>query len=204
MERASLSNRKRDFDDLSVEAPIDVRMASDREISAIAAMATRMVPGVQIGEQALRAHFDFDPASILVFARDTKLLGGMAFLFLNAEGHDALISGEFSPLRPEFKFFASRREQVAAVYIWAIGASGRGIAGLGKAAAHLRQQRLLNADCFAQPSTQAGRDLMTKTGFVPIPSAQPDLWRYQRPWNRKPIVAGLSSSSVRSFEHARY
>ncbi|WP_249127828.1 hypothetical protein [Bradyrhizobium lablabi] len=204
MERASLSNRKRDFDYLSAEAAVEVRQAQDREISAIADMATQMVPGVQIGERALRRHFDFDPASILVFAHRGKLLGGMAFLFLDGRGHDALISGEFSPSHPDFKFFATRNEQVAATYIWAIGASGRGIAGLGKAAAHLRQPRFVNADCFAQPSTAAGRDLMITTGFVQVPSAQPDLWRYQRPWNRQPTATRTSSSSVRSFEDARY
>ena len=204
MERASLSHKQRDFDYLSTEAAIEVRPAHSREIPAIADMATQMVPGVQIEEQALRRHFDFDPDSILVFARHGKLLGGMAFLFLDGAGHDALISGEFSPLRPDFGFFAPRDEQVAATYIWAIGATGRGIAGLGKAAAHLRQPRFVNADCFAQPSTAAGRDLMITTGFAQIPSAQPDLWRYQRPWNRRPVAARPSRSSARSFENARY
>lgn len=199
-----MSNRKRDFDSLSTEGPIEVRTAQDREIAAIAGMATQMVPGVQIGEQALRSHFDFDPASILVFAQRGNLLGGMAFLFLDARGHDALLSGDFSPARPDFNFFARCDEQVAAIYIWAIGATGRGIAGLGKAAAHLRQPRLVNADCFAQPSTAAGRDLMITTGFVPIASAQPDLWRYQRPWNRQPAIMRPSNSSVRSLEDARY
>jgi hypothetical protein len=204
MERVSLSNKRHDFDSLSTAVPIEVRTARDREISAIADMATQMVPGVQIGEQALRTHFDFDPASILVFAHHGKLLGGMAFLFLDDRGHDALISGEFSPSRPDFRFFARHNEQVAATYIWAIGATGRGIAGLGKAAAHLRQPRLAGADCFAQPSTTAGRDLMITTGFVQIPSAQPDLWRYRRPWNRQPATTRSSSSSTRSFEDARY
>ena len=204
MERVSLSNKRRDFDSLSTEAAIEVRPAYNREIAAIADRATQMVPGVQIGEQALRRHFDFDPECILIFGRHGKLLGGMAFLFLNGRGHDALISGEFSPSRPDFDFFAPPDQQVAATYIWAIGASGRGIAGLGKAAAHLRQPRYVNADCFAQPSTAAGRDLMIATGFEPIPSAQPDLWRYQRPWKRQPITKRSSSSSTRSFEDARY
>lgn len=199
-----MSNRKRDFDSLSTEGPIEVRTAQDREIAAIADMATQMVPGVQIGEQSLRSHFDFDPASILVFAQREKLLGGMAFLFLDERGHDALISGGFSPARPDFAFFARRDQEVAAIYIWAIGATGRGIAGLGKAAAHLRQPRLVNADCFAQPSTAAGRDLMITTGFAPIPSAQADLWRYQRPWKRQPAIIRPSISSVRSLEDARY
>jgi hypothetical protein len=184
--RVVLTNKRHDFDFLSTATVIEVRPALSSEMAVIADMATTMVPGVQIGEQALRKHFDFDPECILTFGRNGALLGGMAFLYLSDRGHDALISGEFSPSRPDFKYFARRDEQVAAAYIWAIGANGRGIAGLGKAAAHLRQPRFVNADCFAQPSTTAGRDLMIATGFLQIPSAQPDLWRYQRPWKRQP------------------
>ena len=62
-------------------------------------------------------------------------------------------------------YLATAKEEVAAIYIWAIAATGRGIAGLGKAAAHLRQLRFRNADCYAQPSTVAGRDIMKATGF---------------------------------------
>jgi hypothetical protein len=204
MERVSLANKRHDFDSLSTETAIDVRPAQSSEIADIADMATQMVPGVQIGEQALRRHFDFDPECILTFSRHGKLLGGMAFLYLNGRGHDALISGEFQPSRPDFGFFARCDEPVSASYIWAIGATGRGIAGLGKAAAHLRKPRYVNADCFAQPSTAAGRDLMIATGFMQIPSFQPDLWCYQRPWKRLQKPMPSSSPSARSFEDARY
>jgi hypothetical protein len=204
MERVSLSNKRHDFDSLSTDSAIEVRTAYNREIAAIADMATRMVPGVQITEQALRRHFEFDPECILIFARHGKLLGGMAFLYLNGRGHDALISGELSPSRPDFAFFARADEPASATYIWAIGTSGRGIAGLGKAAAHLRKPRYVNADCFAQPSTIAGRDLMIATGFTQIRSFQADLWRYQRPWKRLPKAEPSSNSCTRSLEDARY
>jgi hypothetical protein len=204
MERVSLTNKRHDFDSLSTNTAIEVRTAHSREISAIADMATQMVPGVQIGEQALRRHFDFDSECILTFGRHGKLLGGMAFLYLNGRGHDALISGELQPSHPDFAFFARSDEPVSATYIWAIGATGRGIAGLGKAAAHLRKSRYVNADCFAQPSTPAGRGLMIATGFIQIPSFQPDLWCYQRPWKRLPKSEPSSNFSARSFEDARY
>lgn len=204
MERVSLANKRHDFDSLSTETAIDVRPPQSWEIADIADMATRMVPGVQIGEQALRRHFDFDPECILIFGQGGNLLGGMAFLYLNGRGHDALISGAFSPSSPDFECFARSDEQVAASYIWAIGATGRGIAGLGKAAAHLRKPRYVNADCFAQPSTAAGRDLMIATGFIQIPSFQPDLWCYQRPWKRLQQPLSSSNPSARSFEDARY
>jgi hypothetical protein len=204
MERASLRNKRHDFDSLPTNTPIEVRPALGSEIAVIADMATQMVPGVQIGEQALRRHFDFDPECILTFRWQEKLLGGMAFLYLNARGHDALILGEMSPSNPDFELFARSDEQVSATYIWAIGTTGRGIAGLGKAAAHLRKPRYVNADCFAQPSTAAGRDLMIATGFNQMPSFQPDLWCYQRPWKRLPMPEPAPNSSARSLEDARY
>jgi hypothetical protein len=203
MERASLRNKRHDFDSLPTNTPIEVRPALGSEIAVIADMATQMVPGVQIGEQALRRHFDFDPECILTFRRHGKLLGGMAFLYLNARGHEALIRGEMSPSNPDFELFARSGEGVSAIYIWAIGASGRGVAGLGKAAAHLRQPRYLNADCFAQPSTTAGRELMIATGFTQMPGFQQDLWCYQRPWKRLPTSEPAPNSSARSFEDAR-
>jgi hypothetical protein len=204
MERVSLTNKRHDFDSLSINTSIEVRPPHSSEIAVVADMATRMVPGVQIAEPALRRHFDFDRECILTFSQHGKLLGGMAFLYLNGRGHDALISGAFSPSSPDFAFFARSDELVSATYIWAIGATRRGIAGLGKAAAHLRKPRYVNADCFAQPSTTAGRDLMIATGFIQIPSFQPDLWCYQRPWKRLPKSELSSNFSARSFEDARY
>jgi hypothetical protein len=204
MERASLTNKRHDFDSLSTDSVIEVRLALTSEIAAIADMATQMVPGVQIAEQALRRHFDFDPECILTFSQHGKLLGGMAFLYLSSRGQDALMSGEFSPSHPDFAFFARCDEPVSATYIWAVGATGRAIAGLGKAAAHLRKPRYVNADCFAQPSTAAGRDLMIATGFIQIRSLQPDLWCYQRPWKRLPKPELSPNSCPRSFEDARY
>ena len=72
-------------------------------------MATQMVPGAQIGEQALRRHFDFDPECILVFAQRGKLLGGMAFLYLNGRGHDAAHFGRVSTLAPRLRVLCPLR-----------------------------------------------------------------------------------------------
>ncbi|MBI5319255.1 hypothetical protein [Bradyrhizobium sp.] len=203
MERACFTARH-DFDFLPTTARVEVRPATFEEMPAVAAMARSMVPGVQIGEQGLLQHHLHDPECILVFARKGGLLGGMAFLYLNERGHDALMSGELSPTHPDFSLLAGANEQVAAIYIWAIGATGRGIAGLGKMAAHLRKPRYVDANCFAQPSTAAGRDLMIATGFRPIASSQPDLWCYERPWKRLPAGLGASNFTQGSISDARY
>ena len=195
---------RHDFDSLSIATRIEVRPAAYVEIPDIAAMARSMVPGVQIGEQGLLQHYLHDDESILVFAQAGRLLGGMAFLYLGERGHEALMSGELTPTHPDFGMLAKREEPVAAIYIWGMGAIGRGLAGLGKMSAFLRRPRYVNANCFAQPSTDAGRDLMIATGFRPIASSQPDLWCYERPWKRLPAGIGTSGFSRGSVSDARY
>ncbi|HMH97483.1 MAG TPA: hypothetical protein VK577_13000 [Bradyrhizobium sp.] len=201
-ERGSLVARH-DFDSLSTDSAIEVRAARSFELSILADMAHRMVPGVQITEPTLRKYLAFDPECILTFSRQERLLGAIAFLYLDSRGHDALMLGGISLTHPDIGFLAGRNDEVSATYIWAIAATGRGIAGLGKAAAHLRTPRYVGADCFAQPSTAAGRDLLTATGFKPIPSFQPDLWCYERPWNRLPSNTS-AVKSTRSFADARH
>jgi len=201
-ERGSLVARH-DFDSLSTDSAIEVRAARCSELSILADMAHRTVPGVQIAEPTLRKYLSFDPECILTFSRQERLLGAIAFLYLNSRGHDALMLGGISLTHPDIGLLAERNDEVSATYIWAIAATGRGIAGLGKAAAHLRTPRYVGADCFAQPSTAAGRDLLTATGFKQIPSFQPDLWRYERPWNRLPSNAP-EVTSTRSFADARH
>jgi hypothetical protein len=203
MERPCFAARH-DFDFLPTAARVEVRPAAHVEIPAIAVMARSMVPGVQIGEQGLLQHFLHDDECILMFVQGGRLLGGMAFLYLSERGLDALMSGELTPTHPDFDLLARKDEQVAAIYIWAIGASGRGIAGLGKMSAFLRQPRYVDANCFAQPSTAAGRELMIATGFRPIASFQSDLWCYERPWKRLPPSVRASDFSPRSVSDARY
>jgi hypothetical protein len=201
-ERASLVARH-DFDSLSSHSAIEVRAARYDELATLTDMARRLVPGVQITEPALRSYLAFDPECILSFSHTERLLGAIAFLYLNKRGHEALICGEISLTRPDVALLAGSDDKVSATYIWAIAATGRGIGGLGKAAMHLRAPRYAGADCFAQPSTAAGRDLLIATGFKQITSFQPDLWCYQRPWNRVPSNAS-AARSTRSFADARH
>lgn len=203
MERGSFAARH-DFDALPLSPEVDVHCAQFSEIAALSEMAHRLVPGVQIGAVQLARYFTLDPQSILTFSRKGKLVGGMAFLFLNHRGHDALLLDEICLTAPETRYLASANEDVAAIYIWAIAATGRGIAGLGKAAAHLRHIRFRGADCYAQPSTVAGREIMRATGFAPVPSFQPDLWCYERPWHRQPMRMPGAIIQARSFADARH
>lgn len=202
MERDSFAPRH-DFDSLSTNSDIEVRPASASDVSTLADMAHRLVPGVQITAPILSRYFAFDPECILTFSRREQLLGGIAFLYLNSYGHDALLLDEISLTHPDIELLARPDEEVSAIYIWALAATGRGVVGSGKAAAHLRTPRYVNANCFAQPSTKAGRDWLISTCFTPIPSFQHDLWCYERPWNRfRPSIQAWNIP-VRSVANAR-
>src|ERR1700687_2905144 len=183
MERASLAARH-DFDMLPRSPEIDVQPARHSELSALAEMGNRMVPGVQITEPDLERYFAFDPASILTFSRKGKLLGAVAFLYLNERGHDALILDKMTLTHPDFGLLAGRTDQVSAIYVWAIAGHGRAMAGLGNVSTHLSAPRLAPADLYAPTSSADGRNLMIAIGFEPVASFQQELWRYQRPWNR--------------------
>jgi hypothetical protein len=195
---------RHDFDSLSVATDVEVRPAQYHEISTLADIAHRLVPGVEVSGPILGRYFAFDPECILTFTRRGQLLGGVAFLYLNARGHDALILDEMSLTQPDFSLLARPGEEASAIYIWALAASGRGVIGSGKIAAHLRKPRYVNADCFAQPSTSAGRDWLVATCFKQIPSFQHELWCYERPWNRLPPYMPAFTIPTRSFADARH
>lgn len=202
MERPSLA-AKRDFDLLPKSVEIAVQPAMRADLGRLADMANRLVPGVQITEPDLERYYNFDPGSILTFSRKNKMLGAVAFLYLNDRGHDALILDDMNLTHPETGLLAGTDEEVSAIYVWAIAGLGRAMAGLGNVSTHLSTTRLAPADLYAQPSSADGRNLMIAIGFEPTPSYQHELWRYQRPWNRVPFNAP-TIQPVRSFADARY
>jgi hypothetical protein len=200
MESTSLAARH-DFDALPRSVEIEVQPARHSELSTIADMGNRLVPGVNITKPDLERYFAFDASSILTFSRNKKLLGAVAFIYLNDRGKDALIGADMNLTRPDFALLAGDSEPASAIYVWAIAGQGRAMAGLGNVSTHLSKPRLAPADLYAQPSSADGRNLMIAIGFEPIPSAQHELWRYQRPWNRSSSVPPVTSA--RSFADAR-
>ena len=202
MERATLA-AKRDFDLLPRSAEIGVYSVKNSTLGSVAEMANRLVPGVRITEPELARYHRFDPGSILTFSRKQKLLGAVAFLYLNCRGHDALILDDINLTHPDIGLLAGSSAEVSAIYVWAIAGMGKAMAGLGNVSTHLSQPRLAPADLYAQPSSGDGRNLMIAIGFEPIPSYQHELWRYQRPWNRVPMNPP-TAQPARSFADARY
>ena len=193
---------RHELDRLSPTSAITVSLATRRQLVDLVAIARREIPGVNASEAGLAQFLCDDPESIFAFERAGNLLGGIAFLYLNCRGHDALLLDDIDLKNPGREFLARPDEEVSAIYVWALAGYGRAVAGLGNVAEYLRKPRFFSADYFAQPSTPAGRDLLIALGFTPIPSYQPDLWSYERPWKRVPPNMPASNFSARSFADA--
>jgi hypothetical protein len=191
------------LDGLPATTAITVRLTTRRQLPDLAAIARAEIPGVCLSEQGLAQFLNHDPESIFTFERSGSLLGGIAFLYLNCRGHDALLLDAVDLKAPNRDFLARPGEDVSAMYVWALAGYGRAALGLGNVNEYLKRPRFLGADYFAQPSTPAGRDLLVALGFRQVPSFQPDLWSYERLWNRpQPPMPGVAS--VRSFADARH
>jgi hypothetical protein len=195
---------RHELDGLSPTSTITVGLASFQQLTGLAAIARQEIPGVNATEESLAGFLHDDPESIFAFQRSGRLLGGIAFLYLNCRGHDALLLDDIDLKAPRRDLLARPDEDVSAMYVWAIAGYGRAALGLGNVNEYLRKPRYLGADYFAQPSTTAGRDLLIAIGFQQMPSFQPDLWCYERPWNRASKKTPASFISVGSFADARH
>lgn len=194
---------RHELDRLPPSAAIDAGPAGPEELERLAAIAEREIPGVNASAGLAHA-LASDPESIFSFRRAGNLLGGIAFLFLNCSGHDALLLDTIDLKNPDRAYLAQPDENVAAIYVWALAGYGRAVMGLGSVAAHLRTARFIDADYYAQPSSKDGRELLIALGFGPIPSFQPNLWCYQRPWHRPQPIWPASNLAAGSGTDARH
>lgn len=195
---------RHELDGLLPTSAVKVGLATHRQLPDLVAIARREIPGVNVTEAALAQFLRSDPESIFAFERAESQLGGIAFLYLNRRGHDALLLDNIDLKNPGQEFLARGDEEVSAIYVWALACYGRAVVGLGNVAGYLRKPRFVGADYLAQPSTRAGRELLIAIGFKPISSFKPNLWCYQRPWNRVPPDMPAAHFSARSFADARH
>jgi hypothetical protein len=197
------SSPRHELDRLPPSNVIEAHPATQQDLAQLAAIAKREIPGVNASAE-LAQILKADPESIFSFRRAGKLVGGIAFLFLNCSGHDALLLDNIDLKNPQRAYLARSDESVAAIYVWALAGYGRAVMGLGSVAAHLRQSRFMEADYYAQPSTKDGRDLLIALGFRPIQSLQSDLWCYLRPWHCLQPIWPASNLSTGSATNARH
>jgi hypothetical protein len=195
---------RHELDTLPPTHAIVAAPATVEQLGELATIAREKIPGVRASEAALAQFWQYDPHSIFAFRRGESLLGGIAFLYLNFNGLDALLLDDINLNHPSREYLARPDEEVAAIYVWALAAHGRAAVGIGNVAAFLRTPRFSSADYYAAPSSKEGRALLIALGFKPTPSFQPDLWCYQRPWNRLPQITPTSHQTARSIADARH
>lgn len=176
---------RHDFDALRPVAGIETYPTRPAEIPALAAFAREMVPGVRLSAAELAGYCRINRRTAFSFAKDGHLLGGIAFLFLNDAGLDALILDEIDLRQPQPRYLAETDDVPAAIYWWALAAKGRGIRGLGQIARLFGSPQYSRVDFYAQPSSREGARTATALGFERMPSWQPDLWTYCRAANRE-------------------
>lgn len=173
-------SRRHDFDSLAISHDIDVHPSTSKEIPQLAAMARRMVPGVVLSDAQLQSYCGLNPETAFSFVRSGTLLGGIAFLYLNVFGLDALLLDDIDLRQPATRLLSAPGETPAAIYWWALAARGRGISGLGALAAHFAAERYQGVDFYTQPSSADGIRIIRALGFTPTQSWQYDLWTYRR------------------------
>jgi len=183
IERRDLVARH-DLDGLLPSGAVRGDPATLNQLAALAELANREIPGVSVSEAGLAQFLRQDPESVFAFQHNGKLLGGVAFLYLNRLGHDALLVQEIDLKNPPHQLLARSDEDVSAIYTWALVGHGRATIALGNVTTHLRRPRFFYADFFARPSSAAGRALLIALGFGLVADCEHNLWTYQRPWNR--------------------
>src|ERR1017187_5698005 len=82
---------RHELDGLQTTSAITVSLAMRGQLGKLVSIARREIPGVGASEAGLVQFLQHDPESIFTFQSAGRLLGGIAFLYLNCRGHDALL-----------------------------------------------------------------------------------------------------------------
>src|SRR5258708_12018710 len=110
---------RHDLDRLSPTSAVTVSLATPAQLSDLVAIARREIPGVSVSEAGLLQFLRSDPESIFAFERAGKLLGGIAFLYLNCRGQGALLRDGIDLKNPSHELLARPDEGVSAIFVWA-------------------------------------------------------------------------------------
>lgn len=180
------------FDGLKAGSSVIVRPARLKDLATLARIARRTIPGADVGDAQLRMLCQRDRNTAFSFSRDSGLVGGAAFLYLNFRGHDALMLDHIDIHNPEPGLLAAPDETPEAIYLWAISGAGR--SALGHISARFSSPQYRRADIYTRPVTVAGTKLFAGLGFEPTPSWSQDLWVYRRQANQPQSSTLLSAA----------
>lgn len=132
--------------------------------------------GTAIGRLAdldtLQRIVSFNPDSLWAIARRSRYdwrtqkgEGFIAFLMLNARGHQALIDGALDFFNPDPSLLTCQNEKPDAIYIWAIYAPGVLAAGVPLILQKVSTPLYAGANLYARAVNPAGDEFLRTVGF---------------------------------------
>jgi hypothetical protein len=176
--QASIARKPRSLDHLPLTRRYAVRIADEKELPELAALAERHIPGIiNAYETARLLHLDHR-GSVLAVVRGERIVGGAAFLYLNSAGLGQLQSGIFPCGAPEVNRLTLPGEPPAAIYAWVLCLPAVTIAAVGNIMCWLQRPLYRQAEIFAGPGTPGGMRFRQDVGFVE--TGMPGLWVYRR------------------------
>jgi hypothetical protein len=165
---------------LSTRRRVFVQPASHSDIRHLHVMLAERIEQAIASADSACAIQDKSPESIWSMHSATGLLGGIAFLPLNAVGLYQLVYGKLDLLHPAVSSVADRSERPAILYLWALVSQGRGIIGLADVMDHLDRPRFRNVDIWTCPVTPRGEQLAERLGFTRFSHAGRVFYRLKR------------------------
>jgi predicted GNAT family N-acyltransferase len=93
--------------------------------------------------------------------------GFIGFLMLNEQGVRHLIAGTFDASDPDTDLLSGQNERPAGIYVWAMWARNKLVAGIPLAFEKMWTPLYKDADLYARAVTQDGKRLLETMGFAP-------------------------------------
>jgi predicted GNAT family N-acyltransferase len=93
--------------------------------------------------------------------------GFIGFLTLNQQGVRRLIAGTFDASDPDIDLLSGQHERPAGIYVWAMWARNKLVAGIPLAFEKVWTPLYKEADLYARAVTQDGKRLLETMGFTP-------------------------------------
>ena len=163
----------------ALEAPELISLSQRLVVfSAAAADIENLVPRARLDmgggacNEVVRRVAHHNPDSIWGIARrdryaagDTAAEGYLAFLMLNDEGADRLLTGRLDPTNPPLDLLTRQHEKPAAIYVWGVYARGVIAGGVPLALEKVWTPLYRKAPLLARAVTGEGRRMLESLGF---------------------------------------
>ncbi len=168
------------FGALGLKRGVYSQPASRADIESLHAMLRGSIDAPIAGLDAVIRVQEASPHSIWSVHSATGLLGGVAFLPLNALGLYKLIYGKLDRSNPPLDSIAVRLERPVVLYVWAVVARGSGVLGLTEILPQLETQRFSRVDIWADPVTEEGKRLAQRFGLTRINHGSQTFYKLDR------------------------